>query len=106
MHSCGIVQMNTSAKNCATSDCPDSSFCCAVCGGELKVTADDLFDTRFGIPQSFSSAECLSCSLEQITPRPEQGQLKHLYEQFYNFGGGHDSLYSAIRRRFLLSAGA
>lgn len=76
---------------------------CVTCSGHLELSADGLFDTRFGIPGDYETRRCMQCGLEQLYPRPAASQLKDLYERYYNFGGEHDTLYTRLRERFFSS---
>jgi 2-polyprenyl-3-methyl-5-hydroxy-6-metoxy-1,4-benzoquinol methylase len=76
---------------------------CLLCGGVLRVTANGLFDTRFGIDGTYTVAECRECALEQIAPVPTAAELKTLYEGYYNFGGRKGTRYEKIREKFLSS---
>jgi SAM-dependent methyltransferase len=73
---------------------------CLDCGGVLVARRSDLFDSRFGIPGTFSVAACGSCGLEQLVPQPSQPELDRLYSSFYNFGGERDTAYTSLRHRF------
>lgn len=77
---------------------------CLACSREISITTTDVFDSRFGIPQIYAVATCTSCGLEQLTPLPTQGELKWLYEIYYNFGGERNTAYTSLRHRFLFSA--
>jgi len=63
----------------------------------------NVFDTRFGIPGTFEARRCTTCRLEQLFPAPSPGELKALYERYYNFGGEHDTLYTRLRDWFFTS---
>lgn len=67
-----------------------------------KVEAD-IFDTRFGIDLVYSIGRCPSCALEQTVPMPTDGELKNLYENYYNFSGEKNTFYTRLRERFLFS---
>ena len=62
-----------------------------------------LFDDRFGAPGTYAILQCANCGLEQTWPRPSEGELKELYERFYNAGVKPDSAYRGLRERFLAS---
>lgn len=81
----------------------DPNGACLLCAGELRVTARQLFDTRFGMDGSYTVAECRECGLEQISPVPTAVELKNLYETYYNFGGQKGTLYEKLREKFLSS---
>jgi len=76
---------------------------CILCGGPLEAQAQNLFDTRFGLPGRYEARRCLHCSLEQIFPVPPPEKLKSIYESHYNFGGEKNTLYTRLRERFLFS---
>jgi SAM-dependent methyltransferase len=76
---------------------------CLLCSGQLRQLLAGLFDTRFGIDESYGAATCGECGLEQIQPLPSASELKHLYESHYNFGGEKGTLYTNLRERFLSS---
>jgi 2-polyprenyl-3-methyl-5-hydroxy-6-metoxy-1,4-benzoquinol methylase len=76
---------------------------CLLCSGALRITANGLFDTRFGIDGTYTVAECRECALEQIAPVPTAMELKKLYEGYYNFGGRKGTRYERIREKFLSS---
>lgn len=78
-------------------DRPGAVATCCVCHGRLTPRSTDLFDTRFGIWGSYSIQACSRCELEQLSPAPEEGYLRDLYERYYNFGGGGDTLYTRLR---------
>ncbi len=81
---------------------PRESICIA-CAGSLELSADGLFDTRFGISGEYESRRCVICGLDQLSPKPSASRLKDLYERYYNFGGEHDTLYTRLRERFFSS---
>ena len=64
---------------------------------------DGLCDDRFGAPGAYAILQCTHCGLEQTWPRPSEGELKDLYERFYNAGVKPDSAYRGLRERFLAS---
>ena len=68
-----------------------------------RLRLDGLFDGRFGAPGAFAIVECAHCGLEQTWPRPAEGELKELYEKFYNAGIKPDSAYRGLRERFFAS---
>src|SRR5258706_7621534 len=76
---------------------------CLQCGDQLIPIMEDLYDSRFGIEQTFDAVRCVSCAVEQIAPLPSDDQLKIFYEKFYNYGGERNSFYTRMRGRFLLS---
>jgi SAM-dependent methyltransferase len=79
---------------------PDHALRCLDCGGPLAIRESGLFDTRFGIPGTWSAAACGACGLEQLTPPPSREELERLYESHYNFGGERDTAYTRLRDRF------
>ncbi len=76
---------------------------CLSCGGVLEPFESGIFDMRFGVEGMFDIHRCYSCGLVQLCPRPSKGQLKDLYETYYNFGGGGDGLYTRFRQWLLAS---
>jgi SAM-dependent methyltransferase len=81
----------------------DDNRVCGMCGQSCRVRLDGLFDGRFGAPGTFAVVECSGCGLEQTWPRPGAGELKALYERFYNAGIRPDSAYRGLRERFFSS---
>lgn len=77
---------------------------CAVCHGPCRISASGLFDTRFGIEGRAEARKCRDCGWEQIFPVPTPGQLKQLYQRFYNFGGEQGTLYTRLRECFFSSS--
>jgi SAM-dependent methyltransferase len=82
---------------------PSDNRPCGVCGQACRVTLEGLFDDRFGAPGTYAILRCLNCGLEQTWPRPSEGELKELYEKFYNTGINSGSAYRALRERFIAS---
>lgn len=76
---------------------------CLICGGRIETTVKNVFDTRFGSGGFYYIGKCLSCDLEQLFPRPNNDELKKLYEEHYNFQGGDSANYRARRQKFLTS---
>lgn len=77
---------------------------CLNCGNRIqKFIFNDLFDTRFGIDQTYCIAWCSKCNLEQTIPQPEPNKLKQLYEDYYNFSGESNTKYTNIRQRLFSS---
>jgi len=76
---------------------------CLICGNHAEITQAGLFDTRFGIPASYSIARCGACGLEQTIPLPSPEEIKSLYETYYNFCGESGTLYTRLRSLFLSS---
>jgi SAM-dependent methyltransferase len=76
---------------------------CGICGHKCRVILEGLFDDRFGAPGSFAIVACPHCGLEQTWPRPPEGELKDLYERFYNTGINPGSVYRDLRERFFTS---
>lgn len=76
---------------------------CINCDGTVKASVSQIFDTRFGIEESYGFGICEQCGLEQITPAPNSDELKRLYEAYYNFGGEINTGYTQIREKFLAS---
>jgi SAM-dependent methyltransferase len=76
---------------------------CVVCAGLIELSADALFDTRFGIAGSYEVRRCRQCGLEQLFPIPAPAELKNLYESYYNFSGVRATLYTTLRDWFFSS---
>jgi len=76
---------------------------CLMCGAPSRLVLTGLFDDRFGAPGTYEVRECLGCGLEQTWPQPSAAELKRLYEEFYNWGGEHQTLYTRLRERILSS---
>jgi SAM-dependent methyltransferase len=93
-------QPRVAAKDFTASGVP-AAAACLTCGCPTESSVDGLFDTRFGIPGSFSVRRCPRCGLEQLTPRPGAAELKTRYESFYNFSGERGTLYTKLREGFL-----
>lgn len=74
---------------------------CVACGGELRLRLDRVEDDRFGVPGRYDILGCTACGLEQTVPRPTAGDLKALYERYYNSNGGSGGRYARWRQRFL-----
>jgi 2-polyprenyl-3-methyl-5-hydroxy-6-metoxy-1,4-benzoquinol methylase len=77
---------------------------CLICNADLRMGAAGVFDTRFGIGGLYDIDRCERCGTEQTTPVPTPEQLKHLYEQYYNFGGEKSTRYTKWRELFLFSS--
>ncbi|MBU0455298.1 MAG: methyltransferase domain-containing protein [Gammaproteobacteria bacterium] len=58
---------------------------CLLCHSDLNIIDKDLFDTRFGIDETYNIAQCPNCHLVQLSPQPSQEYLQKLYESHYNF---------------------
>jgi SAM-dependent methyltransferase len=76
---------------------------CGICGQACRVLLEGMYDDRFGAPGTFAIVKCSHCGLEQTRPRPSEGDLKELYERFYNAGVKSGSAYRGLRERFLAS---
>jgi len=81
----------------------DEAQSCLICGQTCRPVLAGLFDDRFGAPGTFAIWRCGHCGLEQTWPRPSAGELKGLYERFYNAGVKPDSAYGGLREAFLTS---
>lgn len=66
---------------------------------QLKPVYNNIFDTRFGIKETYTISQCQQCGLLQTTPLPGQETLNTLYEKFYNFSG-KQGLYTKLRQFF------
>lgn len=73
---------------------------CVKCKARLVDSIVDVYDTRFGIENTYSIASCVCCGLEQTNPLPTQDELKHLYEVYYNFSGEKNTRYTQLRAQF------
>jgi SAM-dependent methyltransferase len=82
---------------------PGDNRRCGVCGQACRPRLAGLFDDRFGAPGTYAILQCRACGLEQTWPRPAPGELKELYERFYNAGVEPDSAYRVLRERFFAS---
>lgn len=71
---------------------------CLLCGSELVPVLEHVFDTRFGLPGTYSIHGCRRCGLEHTLPRPEQDELNQLYEEHYNFSRVTGRSYRGLRR--------
>jgi len=76
---------------------------CLLCDGSLAAILQNVADSRFGIPKAYAIGKCTDCQLVQLYPCPSSYELKQLYEDHYNFGGGHRGFYSKLRSAFLNS---
>jgi SAM-dependent methyltransferase len=81
----------------------DREHLCVGCEGSLASFLKGIFDTRFGIEGRWETRRCQRCGLEQLYPRPSNAELKHLYQEFYNFRGERGGSYIALREWFMLS---
>lgn len=63
----------------------------------------NVFDTRFGIEKVWDIGRCTNCGIEQTIPLPSPGELKKLYEEYYNFGGEKGTIYTRLRACFFSS---
>ena len=79
-----------------------SAGICLLCGEVTQTKLAGVFDTRFGIKSTYDIACCPNCGLEQTESTPTSAELKVLYEEYYNFGGGR-SVYTDLRARFYAS---
>lgn len=81
-----------------------NNYSCIDCNNTVALSETNLFDSRFGIPGSYTASICMACGLEQLVPLPTQDELKYLYESYYNFGGEQNTRYTLLRERFHLSS--
>lgn len=93
--------MNFSSNRVPAPTRTDDVKSCLMCGQTCRPVLEGLFDARFGAPGVFAIVRCARCGLEQTWPRPSEGELKGLYERFYNAGVKPDSAYGSLRERFL-----
>jgi SAM-dependent methyltransferase len=77
---------------------------CPVCRGWLVTSEREVFDTRFGLDETYDIAACNDCRIEVTLPVGGPPNLAALYESFYNFGGERDTLYTKIRDAALSSS--
>ncbi len=77
---------------------------CIVCNASVTIVLEDLTDTRFGSGGVYCMARCKNCGLLQTTSVPGLVELKQLYEEYYNFGGEKDTIYTRLRERFFSSS--
>lgn len=76
---------------------------CLLCGGMISMFQERLYDTRFGVYGLFDVYKCKVCGLVQLNLSLNKSQLSNLYENYYNFCGSKDELYTKLRRTFLES---
>jgi len=76
---------------------------CIACGSKVPAELQNLFDTRFGIEKVWNICRCTDCGIEQTIPLPCSGELKKLYEEYYNFGGEKGTIYTRFREYFFSS---
>src|SRR5450432_1867458 len=86
-----------SARRRDMSDGPTPTTRCLLCGSELVPVLEQVFDTRFGLPGTYTIHGCRRCGLEHTSPRPEQDELNHLYEEHYNFAEVTGRSYRGLR---------
>jgi len=80
-----------------------NDFSCSLCNGPVSLVYDGLYDTRFGMERLYSVYECGRCRCGQLIPPIGIGELKDLYQQYYNFPGKGGAAYERIRSSFLNS---
>jgi SAM-dependent methyltransferase len=76
---------------------------CILCSDELSIFRKEIYDTRFGIEGVYDVGRCNNCGLIQLKSSPAYSELKKLYEEYYNFGGGKKGLYIRISTAFFTS---
>lgn len=76
---------------------------CLLCGSNVKIVLEDIFDTRFGIKGYCDVAQCKSCGLEQLLPKSENNELVELYKKHYNYVDNENKGYKSLRQQFLSS---
>jgi 2-polyprenyl-3-methyl-5-hydroxy-6-metoxy-1,4-benzoquinol methylase len=76
---------------------------CVSCKASLVDSIADVYDTRFGIEESYTIVNCARCGLEQTHPIPDQNELNRLYETYYNFNGEANTRYTQLREKFINS---
>lgn len=82
------------------SDYTNAASDCLLCGQEIAIFRESIFDTRFGVEGGFNISQCESCGLIQLSFSLPPRELKRLYETYYNFGGNKEGLYTEIRKAF------
>lgn len=65
------------------SDIVASPLNCPICNMPMRRYLDDVFDDRYGYPETFSLERCPQCDLIETVPPLEEGQLPMLYGQYY-----------------------
>ena len=81
----------------------EATIACMSCGSSTRPVLDQVLDNRFGAPGAWRILRCEACGLEQTAPRPNQAELKTLYETYYNYGGERDTTYTGWRDRLIMS---
>ena len=64
-----------SARTADMNDGHKPAMRCLLCGSELVAVLEQVFDTRFGLPGTYTIHGCRRCGLEHTLPRPEQDEL-------------------------------
>lgn len=77
---------------------------CLTCYSSMVASLDNVYDTRFGIENSYIIGKCEKCGIEQTIPALVSEELKILYEKYYDYGGDKGTSYIDFRERFLLSS--
>ena len=63
----------------------------------------DAYDTRFGIKGTWDIVWCSKCLLTQLGSSPSLDKIEVLYQDYYNFGGSKDRIYTRARSAFYQS---
>jgi len=75
---------------------------CLICSGHIVDMVDGVWDTRFGLSDSYTYKQCYVCGTAQIHPIPSQEKLHRLYEAHYNYKGVGKKVrfYERVREKF------
>lgn len=76
---------------------------CVLCAHSMQVKVSGLIDNRFGCEGEYCIAKCQQCRLLQTIPVPDAEKLKQMYEDYYNFGGEKETIYTKFRHFFFNS---
>lgn len=76
---------------------------CVLCAHSMQVKVSGLIDNRFGCEGEYCIAKCPKCRLLQTIPVPDAEKLKQMYEDYYNFGGERETIYTKFRHIFFNS---
>ncbi len=58
---------------------------CKVCGHEMMVALENLYDTRYGYPDYFDVLRCTNCGLFLVNPPLTQEEIGPLYTNYYPY---------------------
>ncbi|MCP3873870.1 MAG: class I SAM-dependent methyltransferase [Desulfobacteraceae bacterium] len=76
---------------------------CPDCSDSMRLVADRIYDTKYGVPGEYSFYRCQSCQMVRIHPILSDRDLKQIYEKYYNFGGKTSKRYTRVRKYFINS---